>query len=123
MRSKCFGDENKDMDNDLPTPLLPLPSTNSTGAATAARSATPQVDTFERESSVASVGLDRETSVQRERSLSRQPSSTLNKMFAGRVVGVSRKSTTVKDKKEVQAKGESGIYIRLCNLIIQYSLN
>ncbi|TIA88002.1 hypothetical protein E3P99_02839 [Wallemia hederae] len=110
MRSKCFGDENKDMDNDLPTPLLPLPSSNPTGATAAARSATPQLDSFERESSVASVGLDRETSVQRERSLSRQPSSTLNKMFAGRVVGVSRKSTTVKDKKEVQAKATSNAF-------------
>lgn len=101
MRNKCFGDENKDTLTDLPAPLLPIPSTS----AAPTRSSTPQIDNLERESSVASVNLEREPSVQRERSLSRQPSSTINKMFANRVVGVSRKSTTVKDKKEVQAKG------------------
>lgn len=106
MRIKCFGDENRETEVDLPAPLLPIPSTSTAPT----RSTTPQLDNVERESSIASVNLEREPSVKRERSLSRQPSSTINKMFANRVVGVSRKITTVKEKKEVPSKGGS-----LCN--------
>ncbi|TIC25661.1 hypothetical protein E3Q11_03321 [Wallemia mellicola] len=108
MRSKCFTDESRDDNVDLPPPLLPTPSNNA--SITKTRSTTPQVEELERESSVASVDLerkgsllDRELSLQRGRSLSRQPSSSL-KMFANRVVGVSRKSTAVKDKKEMSSK-------------------
>ncbi|EOR03790.1 hypothetical protein E3P77_03864 [Wallemia ichthyophaga] len=100
MRIKCFGDENRETEVDLPAPLLPIPSTSTAPT----RSTTPQLDNVERESSIASVNLEREPSVKRERSLSRQPSSTINKMFANRVVGVSRKITTVKEKKEVPSK-------------------
>lgn len=119
MRSKCFTDESKDDNVDLPPPLLPTTSNNT---STKTRSTTPQVEELERESSIASVELerkssflDRELSLQRGRSLSRQPSSSL-KMFANRVVGVSRKSTAVKDKKEMSSKGMS-CYVEIPYLI------